>query len=73
MSYYYPIWTNETAKETAKGYLRLIHQHVGHLIQLEKNGQLLEEGAHGMNESLDVGHQNTEMVLRTDHNPRAPG
>ena len=73
MSYYTPVWTNETKKETAIKYMQQIHQLLALLIQFEKNGQLLEEGAHGMNESLDVGHVNTEMVLRGDHNPRAPG
>lgn len=73
MSYYTPIWTNGTPKARATGYLQMIHAHMGMLIQLEKNGQLIEEGAHGMNESLDVGHVNTEMVLRNDHNPRMPG
>lgn len=73
MSYYTPIWTNGTLKARAIGYLKMIHAHMGMLIQLEKNGQLIEEGAHGMNESLDVGHVNTEMVLRNDHNPRMPG
>lgn len=73
MSYYTPIWTNGTPKARAIGYLQMIHAHMAMLIQLEKNGQLIEEGAHGMNESLDVGHVNTEMVLRNDHNPRMPG
>lgn len=73
MSYYTPIWTNGTPRSRATGYLNMIHAHMGMLIQLEKNGQLIEEGAHGMNESLDVGHINTEMVLRNDHNPRMPG
>lgn len=73
MSYYVPIWTNETKSGTAVKYMEQIHRHLALLIQLEKNGQLLEEGAHGMNESLDVGHVNTEMVLRADHNPRMPG
>lgn len=73
MSYYTPIWTNGTLKARATAYLKMIHAHMAMLIQLEKNGQLIEEGAHGMNESLDVGHVNTEMVLRNDHNPRMPG